>query len=114
MQKTIFAIAAIVLAVNLLCGALISTYPPLNLGVSSSVVVITALLIWGLGISRARDAFKVSLSMMFMLAGAVAFFIGVFMPDRFDDNWGVITIAILIALQLIALIGALSVSKNVR
>lgn len=51
-----------------------------------------------------KDAFKVSLSIMFTLAGVIEFILSLIAPNRFVDNWWLIIIIFLIAIEVILLI----------
>lgn len=59
-----------------------------------------------------KDAFKVSLSILLTLGGLIEFVISLFMPSYFSDNWGVIVIITLLALQGLLLLLANTVSTK--
>lgn len=104
----------ILLVTNILFGAILSCYDGFNMAVSSMVIFLTALTLYIVNSIRLKDAFKVSLTLLFALSGAIEFLISVFMPSHFSDNWGMIVIITLLILQGFILLLANTVSTKIR
>lgn len=114
MKRTIIVISLLWLVVNLLLGMLLSAYSWINVAASSVVIIATTLLLWLTNFIMMKDAFKVSLTILFILIGLMEYGIACFMPQHFEDNWGVISIVILIAIQVAVLFITSVTSKKIN
>lgn len=114
MKRIIIIFSVILLVINILFGAILSCYKGFNVVVSSIVVLLTATMLYMANCIILKDAFKVSLSILFSLGGLIAFVISMFMPSHFSDNWGIIVIITLLALQGLILLLANTVSTKIR
>ncbi len=114
MKKSIAIISLLWLVINLLFGLLLSAYSWTNVVVSSAVIIITAVLLWLTNSIVMKDAFKVSLTILFALMGIVEYGIACFMPQHLEDNWGVITIIVLMAIQAVLVIATNVVSNRIK
>ena len=104
----------ILLVTNILFGAILSCYDGFNVVVSSGVIFLTALTLYIVNSIRLKDAFKVSLTLLFALSGAIEFFISLFIPSNFSDNWGMIVIITLLVLQGLILLLVNTVSTKIE
>lgn len=114
MKRIIIISSVILLVINILFGAILSCYNGFNVVVSSIVVLLTATMLYKVNCIMLKDAFKVSLSILLTLGGLIEFVISLFMPPYFSDNWGVIVIITLLALQGLILLLANTVSTKIR
>lgn len=114
MDKIITISAVALLVVNVLFGAILSCYGGFNVAVSSVVIVITAATLWAINHMTLKDAFKVSLTLLFALAGAIEFLVSLFMPSRFTDNWGLIAVILFLLAQGLMLLVCNVVSNKVK
>ena len=114
MKKIILISALILLVTNILFGAILSCYDGFNMAVSSSVILLTALTLYIVKSIRLKDAFKVSLTLLFALSGVIEFFISLFISSRFSDNWGIMVIIALLILQGLILLLTNTVSTKIR
>lgn len=114
MKKIIIISSVILLVANILVGTILTCYCGFNVAVSSTVVLLTAAMLYVVNSITLKDAFKVSLSILFTLGGLIEFVISLFMPSRLSDNWGVIVIITLLALQGLILLLANTVSTKIR
>ena len=94
MKKLTIIIAAILLAVNLLAGLLLSVYKPFNICFTSIVIIATTVLICLLDTIQMKTAFAISLSGLFTFGGFVGFILGCVSPSQIEDN-GCIIAAVL-------------------
>lgn len=97
---------------NLLFWIILSFYGGYNYLISSSVIVITGAMLYILDSISLKDAFKVSLSIMYALAGLLEFVLSLIAPNRFVDNWWLIIIIFLMAIEVILLIVTNRVSNK--
>lgn len=114
MTKAIVCISALLIALNLILGVIVSSYGWFNITVSSFVILLTAVYCLLANLPSVRGGFKVSLSLIYPLAGLIQFFIALFMPIQFTDNWGLITILLIAGIEAVLLISALLTSKAVK
>lgn len=112
MKKIILLSCAILLVANLLFGALISFYGWCNVAMSSAVILVTGMLLYLTDTIYLKEAFKVSLIVMFVIAGALEFVFSLIAPNRFTDNWWLILVIFLLAVEVITLIITNTISKK--
>lgn len=114
-MKKIITIAAIILLVtNILFGAILSYYDYFNVTVSSIVILVTSIILYVISSINLKDAFKVSLTLLFALSGVIEFIISLFMPSQFSDNWGLIAIIFLMAIQVLIILITNMISTKIR
>ena len=114
MKKIILLSCVILLVANLLFGAILSFYGWLNVTMSSVVIVITGLLVYLADTIHLKDGFKVSLMTLFVIAGFIEFALALIAPNRFTDNWWMILVIILIAIEAILLIITNTISNKIK
>lgn len=115
MMKNITLIIGIILFVaNLLFGSILSFYPSFNMWLNCGVIAATTILIYMLGIITLRDGFRISLSMLFGILGFIDFFLGLFAPQHYENNWYLITIIVIVAFEAILLTITLIISKTIN
>lgn len=113
MKKIIIISSVILLVANILVGTILTCYSGFNVAISSTVVLLTAAMLYVVNNITLKDAFKVSLSIFFTLGGIIEFVISLFMPPHFSDNWGVIAIITLLVVQGLILLLANTVSTKI-
>lgn len=115
MKKSIILAGVVLVLVNLLMGLIISTYDCFNLAVSTIVILFTVIVHLAIN-SRLglKDGYKVSMNIIIPIIGVVQYLIALFMPNHFNDNWGLITIILLVVTEVILLIAANSISTKIR
>lgn len=104
MKKLIIVSSIILLVVNMLFGLMLTKYTLFNVGVNSAVIVVTMAFLYILQVIKTKDAFAISLSFLFLFLGLVELILGCFAPQRFDDNWYLIIVILLIAFEGILLL----------
>jgi hypothetical protein len=104
----------ILLTANLLFGAILSFYGWCNVAMSSAVIVVTGILLYLTDTIHLKDGFKISLMTLFVLAGALEFLFSLIAPNRFTDNWWLILVIFLIAIEAILLISTNFISNKVK
>lgn len=115
MNKTIFWIGGVFAILNLLIGLIVSAYGGVNIAVTTVVIILTTLILLGInGSMGLKDGFKVSLDFIIPLIGIIEYFFALFMPNRFNDNWCLIIILILLAFEALILIVTKSISNKIK
>lgn len=114
MKKAIFITSAILLALNLIVGLVLSSYDWFNVAVSSGVIILTVFLCLIADRATIKDGFKVSLLVLFFIIGLIQYILAVFMPSAFTDNWIFIAIIVLFGIEAIMLTGASIVSDKIK
>lgn len=97
---------------NILLGVVIQDYESYNVILSSSVLVGNLIIVLVLLNLRLKDAFKVSLCILFPVMTVTEFVLAVLAPYSFYDNWFIISIMALLSLQIILLLVTTVISKN--
>ena len=114
MKKTIIYIGILILVLNAAIGLLLSEYPLFNMVLNSIIIVITTLLMWLLSSDNQHTAFAVSLTFLYSFLCIIQLVLGFFSPARITDNWMMVTIIALIALECALLIVTKTISKKVK
>lgn len=114
MKHLTIVIGGILLTLNLLIGLLISSYSWFNICVTSGVIILSFALIEALKYAKVSDAFRVSLIFVFVFLMLVCFILGVLSPQSFKDNWYIISIIIIVAIEVILLLSTRFISQNVK
>ncbi len=99
MKKYIYYIASAILIANILIGVILSSYSFANVCISSFVIIVTTLLLIVVQTCALKDAFKISLSFIYLLIGVLEFILSLFSPQQFNDNWFIIAFIILSILE---------------
>lgn len=105
---------AVLLTTNLLCGAILSSYGGCNLALSSAVIIVSAVLLYLVDAINIKDGYKVSLMLLFITIGFLEFILSLMAPNHVADNWWLIVVIALMAIQAITLIITRSVSNRLK
>lgn len=114
MKKIIILSCTILLIANLLFGAILSFYGGSNVAMSSAVIVVTGVLLYLTDSINLKDGYKVSLMLLFLIVGALEFFLSLIAPNRFTDNWWLILVIALMAMEAIVLLVTNIVSNKIK
>ena len=114
MKQFVIISGAILLTVNLLLGLILSSFDIFNVCVSSAVIVVTTGLLYLINAMRMKDGYKVSLFLLLSLFGMVEYGLSLFAPSQFTDNWWLIVIILLTAMEAILLFITHKVSVNIH
>ena len=114
MKRTTFAIAGILIALNVTSGIILSGYQWQNVLFSSLAIIITAVLICLSATIPLKGGFKVSLPFIFMIIGVVKFMLGLVSKHTIQNNWAAIVALALLTFEIIVLILAWAVSKSTK
>lgn len=111
MKRIILLIGGLCLIVNVLCGCVLSAYSTFNCAVTSGVILLNMMMLYLVSTIELKDAFRISLSCLFPIMAIIEFLMGLFSPERFEDNWFIIFIAIALLTEGIIIIVTKSISK---
>lgn len=107
-------IGGILLVLNVLIWLIVSSYSTFNLCLTISAIVLFLALIGILKHYKLRDAFRVSLTVIFAFLMIVCLILGVLSPETFKDNGYIIAIIAILAVEVIILLTARIISQNVK
>ena len=113
MKNIILSIAGLALAINILCGLIISSYSAFNCGVTSGIIILNALLLLLVSEIMLKDGFRISLNVLFPLLALAEFIAGLFSPEKFQDNSVLVLILVALLLEGIILIITNHISKTI-
>lgn len=112
MKKGLLIFGIILLISNILIGLIVSSYETFNVCLTSVVIIATTLLLGWLSSSNLKDAFKISLTVLFSFLGLVEFVLGLVAPSQFEDNWYLVVIIVLIIIESLFVISSSLASKH--
>lgn len=111
MKNLTLVIGGIVLLLNLVIGLIFSSYKPFNIGLNSGVIIVNTLMLYSLGVIQIKDGFRISLSFLFLIAAAIEFILGFFVPETYENRITLTMLILLFAGQVILYLIAYFVSK---
>ena len=109
-MKRILVISVIILVANLLAGLLITAYSPMNFLFTSLAIILNGLLLAGSFVGNAESTHR--LGFIFAGVGTLEFITGFFAPEQWENNWWLLSVVILTAVQAILLFLAIYYSKK--
>ena len=114
MKNLILIIGGVLFLANLLLGMTISVYESFNMWLNCAVISINTILLFAVATMRLKDAFRISLSTLFPLAGIIEFICGFFVAPRFEDNILVILLILELMVQTIILVITNFISTTIK
>ena len=114
MKNITLIIGIILLIVNLLFGAILSIYPSFNMWLNCGIIAVTTLLLYTLRCITLKDGYYIALFMLFGIAGFIAFILGLLAPQQFENNWYLIIIVLIVAMEGILLAITNKISKTIK
>lgn len=114
MKNIIFIIGSALLVLNLLLGLVISAYHPFNMWMNCIVVIINIILVYLASIVKLKDAFRISMLLLFPILGFVEFLCGFFVAPKWEDNFLIVLVLIMLFVQTLLLTAANYVSKKIN
>lgn len=112
MKKSIIYSGAFFLILNAIFFLLLSSYVVDKFIISEISIAVSFTLLYYVAASKIDDAFKIYLTLSFVLSGVVKFILSFFFNLPFKDNWVFITIVIFTALELLSIISFKYFSKH--
>lgn len=112
MRSLSFIVSILLIIVNVLAGLIITTYFLENVIMSSCVLFINAMLLWIVGNSNMKDAFKVSFYILFSLLCLIEFILAVLAPAKWVNNLYLVAIIVCFAIQAILVFAAIKTTQH--
>ena len=104
MKKLIILTTIILFVVNALIGLLIAAYQPTNVYLNSAVILLGGIILWIISSTHLKDAFKISLTSLFTIVGLIEYILGFFAPNEWSNNWFVILVMVILAIEVIVVL----------
>ncbi len=114
MKKLILILGSAFLVANILLGVILTAYPTFNVFLNSAVIMATTSLLLIVNCITLRDAFHISLSMIFVLCGFVELILGAFTPNTIYDNWYLVAFIFLTVSEFTLLAIVKHISKTIK
>ena len=114
MKNVFLTIGGLILIVNVLCGFVLSSYTLFNCVLSSCVIIVNVIALTVITAVKLKDAFKISLSILFPLMGLIEFVFSLLSSESVQDNWYIIFIIIASLLKCILLVSTSFISKTIN
>lgn len=111
MNKITLTVGAFILVVNVLLGLILSSYSYFNIGLNCAIIAVNVLLLYLVSVMRLKDAFRVSLSLLFSSIATIEFIGGFFAPAQFEDNGFLVFLLLALLFEGILLVVCKMVSK---
>lgn len=112
MKSLTFIVSIILIVVNILAGIILKDYQIENIIISTSVLVVNAILLWIVTQSKMKDAFKVSCHILFSSLCLIEFILALVAPSKWENNSCLIGIICCLAIQVILYFAALKTSQH--
>ena len=110
----IFIIGGLALLFNVLLGLLLSHYDYFNMGVNWGIIALNTALLFCVYIFNLRDAFRISLSFLFVLLSIFEIVLGCLMPQKLQDNGSLIACIVLIFIEITILVATNILSNKIK
>ena len=114
MKSIVLYIGLLCLVINAICGLVLSSFSLFNCLLTSGIIVINMVLMYLVSVLTLKDAYRISVNVLFPLLFLVEFICGLFSPEQWKDNWYIILISLLLLLEGIILIITNNISKTLK
>ena len=112
MKRLTLIIGVILLIINIAIGLIISAYSSFNMVVNCGIIAIVTGMIYALSIVHLRDAYRISLALLFAFLGIVEIVLGCLMPQQVQDNWYLLIEIILLSFEVLMILITNFMSNN--
>ena len=115
MKRLIILTTIILLVVNGLLGLILTAYQSTNVYLNSAVILLSGIVLWVVSSTHLKDAFKVSLTSLFVAIGGIEYILGFFAPNEWSNNWFAIIVIVILAIEILfVLLTNFVTNKNIR
>ena len=114
MKNLTLIIGVLILIVNVLLGLILSSYSTFSMGLNSAIIAAHIGLLCGVSTMQLKDGFRYSLNCLFTGLGFVEFILGLFSPDRFEDNGFLVFVLFMLLLEVVLLLGGNFICKSIK
>ena len=110
----ILIIGGLALLFNVLLGLLLSHYDYFNMGVNCGIIALNTALLFCVYTFNLRDAFRISLSFLFVLLSMIEIALGCLMPQKLQDNGCLITSIVLLFIEITLIVVTNILSNKIK
>ena len=114
MKSIILYISALCIVVNILCCMVFSCYSFFNCMLTNGVIILNMFFMYLVSVVTLKDAFRISLNVLFPLFFLAEFVCGLFAPEQWNDNTYIIIMAVAMLIEGITLIITHHISKIIQ
>ena len=104
MKRLIILTTIILLVVNGLLGLILTAYHSTNIYLNSVVIILSGIVLLLISSTHLKDAFKVSLTSLFAIAGGIEYILGFFAPEEWSNNRFTILVLAVLAIEIIIIL----------
>lgn len=104
MKKIVLIIGGLIFLINTIIGSIFSSYDDFNVILVDINILITIGLLYFLIDSKISDGFKIGLTVLFSITGLIRVLISFFFSENIKDNFSIIILLFLLALEIICLL----------
>jgi len=112
MKNINLIVGGLCIFVNVICGLVLTSYSTFNCIVTSSVLALNVGLIHLITTMTLKDAYRISMYVLFPIMTLIEFVVGLFAPQQFEDNGFIIFLAVALLLEGIILVVTNGISKK--
>lgn len=110
MKQLNYIIGGILLLLNIIIGIIVSSYSVFNVCLVSGIIILSFVLIDVIKHSKLRDAFGISLALLFSFLMIVCGILGILSQETFQDNWYLIAIITIFIIEILLIVIAKFIS----
>lgn len=114
MKSIVLYVSLLCLVINAICGLVLSSYSLFNCLLTSGIIIFNMVLMYLVSILTLKDAYRISINVLFPLLFMAEFVCGLFSPEQWKDNWCIILISLLLLIEGIILIITNHISKTLN
>ncbi len=114
MKSIVLYIGLLCLVINAICGLVLSSYSSFNCLLTSDTIIINMVLMYLVAVLALKDAYRISVNVLFPLLFMAEFVCGLFSPEQWKDNWFIIFMAVAVLIEGIILIVTNHISKTLN
>lgn len=113
MKKYILLILLIALVANVTFWYLMPKFTDFKVIVSTVSIVLSCLFLWMTDTVFLKAGFKWSLLCLYFIFGIIKYVLILFIPNQVEDNWGLVVLVVLTAIEVVILLTSNVVSKKI-
>lgn len=106
MKNLSIVIGSILLLLNVVFGLMLSSYSTFNWLLNSGIIIVSVVMLYIVSSMELNDGFRVSFNCLFPMFTFIELICGFLAAERFNDNYYLIAIILLVLLQVVMLVSA--------
>ena len=97
-------IGSLILLLNVVIGAIVSSFSLQNIIFTSTVIVATTVLMHILNKLNVKDGFRYSFIILFSFFSAIQYVLCLLAPSNIEDNWNIVICTIIFIFEIILIL----------